>query len=361
MRKNKELEPVLNKCPCGSKIKGKASWIACDKCSQWWHGSCVNLTKEICGIFRNKNLPFLCPHCIISKITDKTDSRISGCAKGQDIKDEITDTTTDGDKAENLLSSEDCSVVNGSSITEELQNSYLNNAKNVLIIDGIKSPEKFQNSRVIKQEIRKYKGDVKIKYAYQLNRGGIAVHLESESDLASMKDKWPEEAFERGTSISCHEKAVIPRCVLKNVMPHMNSDIIYKEVENQTGVKIAIRRLKYRDSGKPMPIVIATCESFEDLQKILKSKIILNKKSVKIHAYQSKRYTPTRCYNCQEFGHIAAICKKESRCELCAETHTGLCNREYKCVNCGSRHTSGSKSCPVFESLKARLLSHRSS
>ena len=110
-----------------------------------------------------------------------------------------------------------------------------------------------------------------------------------------------------------------------------------------------------------MPIVIATCESFEDLQKILKSKIILNKKSVKIHAYQSKRYTPTRCYNCQEFGHIAAICKKESRCELCAETHTGLCNREYKCVNCGSRHTSGSKSCPVFESLKARLLSRRSS
>ena len=107
----KKKEPVLNICPCGSNIKGKASWIACGKCSQWRHGSCVNITKEICRIFRNKNLPFLWPHCINSKRTDKADSRILSCAKGQYIKNEITDTKTDSDKAENLPPSEDCSLV----------------------------------------------------------------------------------------------------------------------------------------------------------------------------------------------------------------------------------------------------------
>ncbi|WAQ97643.1 hypothetical protein MAR_030333 [Mya arenaria] len=33
------------------------------------------------------------------------------------------------------------------------------------------------------------------------------------------------------------------------------------------------------------------------------------------HAYRNKRNIPTRCFQCQEFGHIAAICKKVNFCE----------------------------------------------
>ena len=43
----------------------------------------------------------------------------------------------------------------------------------ILIIGGIKSSLKYQNRRVIKHEIRKYKSDFKVKYAYQLNIGGL--------------------------------------------------------------------------------------------------------------------------------------------------------------------------------------------
>ena len=50
-------------------------------------------------------------------------------------------------------------------------------------MDGIKNPGKYQNSRTIKEGIRKIKGGIRIKYAYPLNRDGLAMHTESEADI----------------------------------------------------------------------------------------------------------------------------------------------------------------------------------
>ena len=35
-----------------------------------------------------------------------------------------------------------------------------------------------------------------IKYAYLLNRGGIAIHTESEEEVYNLRKDWPAEAFE---------------------------------------------------------------------------------------------------------------------------------------------------------------------
>ena len=48
---SKSKTDSLSICPCDKTLKGRPSWIACDKCKQWWHGSCVSLTNEICAIF----------------------------------------------------------------------------------------------------------------------------------------------------------------------------------------------------------------------------------------------------------------------------------------------------------------------
>ena len=73
MRKKSKSNTIstesVSKCPCGQTIKGRPAWIACDTCGQWWHGSCVSLTKDICGIFKAKNLQYVCPVCIVSKVT----------------------------------------------------------------------------------------------------------------------------------------------------------------------------------------------------------------------------------------------------------------------------------------------------
>ena len=50
---------------------------------------------------------------------------------------------------------------------------------------------------------------MKIKYAHALNRGGIAVALDSEEEIDILKDKWPVEAFgNSGLSLSIHENSV---------------------------------------------------------------------------------------------------------------------------------------------------------
>ena len=74
--KNKKVESKsktdsLSICPCEKTLKGRPSWIACDYCKQWWHGSCVSLTTEICALFRNKSLPYLCSICTLSKVNHK--------------------------------------------------------------------------------------------------------------------------------------------------------------------------------------------------------------------------------------------------------------------------------------------------
>ena len=351
MRKKKESTPSVSICPCGSKIKGKPAWIACDSCSQWWHGSCVNLTKEICGIFRTKNLPFLCPECIVSKITEKK-RKAESCSVGKSSssREDSSSQSYDEQSSSFKVDNTDCKV-------PKVSHDINTTSSKVIIVDGLKNPSNFQNSRVIKQEIRKYKGNIQVKYAYPLNRGGVAIHAESEEDIELLKKDWPVEAFQGGSTLSIHENSIVPRCVFKNVLPHLHTDTVISEVEKQTGVVVNARRLKYRDTGKPMPIVIITCNSFEDQQTLFKSSIILCKKAVKITSYHSKRGTPTRCYNCQEFGHIAVLCKKDKKCEYCAEEHTGSCTSDLKCVNCGNHHPSSSISCPVFVAIKERLSS----
>jgi hypothetical protein len=60
-----------------------------------------------------------------------------------------------------------------------------------------------------------------------------------------------------------------------------------------------------------------------------------------------------RCYRCQAYGHVAAVCRREvPRCETCAEWHeTKECVALGKCVNCRCAHGAGDQKCPVGERL----------
>lgn len=77
----------------------------------------------------------------------------------------------------------------------------------------------------------------------------------------------------------------------------------------------------------------------------------------------AKDYTGvTRCYNCQQCGHVAAACpKKDPVCGICADTHdTRQCPREVtRCVHChhsgkNSNHYVGSLKCEAHVRVIAR-------
>lgn len=55
-----------------------------------------------------------------------------------------------------------------------------------------------------------------------------------------------------------------------------------------------------------------------------------------------------RCYKCQRFGHIAAVCRAKPRCAKCGGEHDyGKCaeGTKIKCCNCGGEHSAAYKGC----------------
>ena len=63
---------------------------------------------------------------------------------------------------------------------------------------------------------------------------------------------------------------------------------------------------------------------------------------------------PLRCFRCQVYSHVAAVCRRENPiCEKCAGGHgTRKCVVSVKqvvCVNCGGAHVAGDQKCPVRE------------
>ena len=62
------------------------------------------------------------------------------------------------------------------------------------------------------------------------------------------------------------------------------------------------------------------------------------------------RYTPSRCYTCQELGHMvySKYCSKIQKCGKCAaegHNHEKCASEILKCVPCGGPHESYSKNC----------------
>ena len=59
---------------------------------------------------------------------------------------------------------------------------------------------------------------------------------------------------------------------------------------------------------------------------------------------------PQRCFKCQRFGHVAAVCKGKQRCGRCSGDHEyGKCEEgaKLKCCNCGGKHSSAYRGCEV--------------
>ena len=59
---------------------------------------------------------------------------------------------------------------------------------------------------------------------------------------------------------------------------------------------------------------------------------------------------PTRCFQCQKFGHGKQSCRSHAKCYRCSEDdHDGLtCDKPIKCANSNLDHMSSSKECPVY-------------
>ena len=67
---------------------------------------------------------------------------------------------------------------------------------------------------------------------------------------------------------------------------------------------------------------------------------------------------PTRCFRCQNYGHIAKNCNRRERCPICSEKHSYLAcpikdnHRELeraRCPNCRGPHPASYKGCEKYK------------
>ena len=64
---------------------------------------------------------------------------------------------------------------------------------------------------------------------------------------------------------------------------------------------------------------------------------------------------PRRCYCCQQYGHVAAVCTKSPVCSQCAGEHDpeDFCDKPRKCAVCGGPHAATDPECQAWVEEKA--------
>lgn len=61
---------------------------------------------------------------------------------------------------------------------------------------------------------------------------------------------------------------------------------------------------------------------------------------------------PLRCFKCQKYGHVSAVCRGKLRCARCGGNHEyGKCDEgaKVKCCNCGGEHSAGFGGCSAHK------------
>ena len=119
--------------------------------------------------------------------------------------------------------------------------------------------------------------------------------------------------------------------------------------DNITGAKVLeARRLKTTRNGEK-------CDSLSVMIKFDEPKMP-SKVHIGYMSYEVRPYIPPplRCFKCQKYGHVAAICRGKQRCGRCAGEHEyGKCKEgtKLKCCNCGGEHTSAYRGCEISKKV----------
>lgn len=133
---------------------------------------------------------------------------------------------------------------------------------------------------------------------------------------------------------------------LRGVITGIPPEVPVEEIKtNVSGGKVVeVRRLKMNRNGE-------RSDSFSVMLKF-EERVLPDKVYVGYMSYGVRPFIPPplRCFKCQKFGHVAAVCKGKQRCGRCAGDHEyGKCEEgaALKCCNCGGEHSSAYRGCTV--------------
>lgn len=138
----------------------------------------------------------------------------------------------------------------------------------------------------------------------------------------------------------------------------MPTSIPENEILNsiQTQYKSCLTVKRFMRNASPMPVIQVNFSTSEDCQSIIANGLRLTNLFLMAEKFIQMKQ-PTRCFNCNGYGHTAAWCKTKTRCGKCADDHkTNECtNSLKKCSNCNNNHHAFDKNCPMFISKLEKI------
>ncbi|VDH93335.1 Hypothetical predicted protein [Mytilus galloprovincialis] len=267
-----------------SKIK-KVIWLSCDICNKWWHSACASYTnKEAQRIVEDK-IKFVCAFCVISKapIYIQAQEIISAKFKEVKNKDENSIEHSINDKIDKLVEITKTILLN-ENIPDTKNKIYIKptestqtDSQSILIIDNIIVEDKtaLRDSRNIRKELNKIPVLTnKVESAYSLPHGGIALHLKDKKDSKKIVDSWATTNLGGNSIIHTPRRSQQTSTVtyLHNIPTKIEESYIQKELSKDYNVS-RVHRLKYRDTGKHLPVVKVTFKDCDSAEKALKSEL----------------------------------------------------------------------------------------
>lgn len=134
------------------------------------------------------------------------------------------------------------------------------------------------------------------------------------------------------------------KALIRGVITGIPVNVTEEQIrDNVTGAKVLeVKRLKTTRNGEK-------CNSLSVMIKFDEAKLP-SKLYIGYMSYEVRPYIPPplRCFKCQRYGHVAAVCKGKQRCGRCSGEHEyGKCGEgvKLKCCNCGGEHSSAYRGC----------------
>lgn len=183
-------------------------------------------------------------------------------------------------------------------------------------------------------------GDNSSKEALQENTEWVTVIATTAKATARWRSVEVTGVCRAGLKMETEEekKAAIKKIISENRTTHAGLKI----------GRISWQKKKY-DEDKTHASMILDLATEEEANNIIEKGLVIDY-DIHTAATYSRSWEIKQCYKCQEYGHIAALCKKREACGHCAEEHpTNECpNPEKpKCANCGKKHPTWDTRCQV--------------
>ena len=172
----------------------------------------------------------------------------------------------------------------------------------------------------------------------------------------ALKD-WPADAFDGQSNVHLTSRHDLRPTLCANKFPlDSDPDELKQAIESKNIKTQGLRRLT-NAKGRETTLIIFKVDNELQANLLKKNGVMYNNLKYHINEYV-KRKEPSRCVNCQQFGHHSARCRNTKVCVRCSGKNCEPKNCQSnikKCVNCGEPHSAAYKGCTVYKTSFDRL------